>query len=77
MTRDTFVDQWYAENTDELDNEIMNALFTGLAFVEMEDVICDECGFEAARELDDDFGDCYWSGSRFVPKPGYEDEYYG
>jgi hypothetical protein len=74
MNIDKAVDAWYAENTDGLDNEIMNAILSNLAFALIEEDIIDEIradtGLDEELELDNDFGDEYWNGYKFVSKPG-------
>lgn len=72
MNIDKKVDEWYAANTDGLDSDIMNAIFTNLAFALIEEEIVDEIRADTSPELDDDFGDVYWNGYRFVDKPGRE-----
>ena len=74
MSTDTLTDAWYAANTDELDTEILNAIFSNHFFSLLEEEILAELQTDAEPELDDDFGDEYWTGSRFVRKPG---DYYG
>jgi hypothetical protein len=68
------VEAWYAANTDELDNEMMNTMFTNLAFALIEEEILDDISIDAdpdeELELDDDFGEMYWNGNRLVDKQG-------
>ena len=70
MSTDTLTDAWYAANTDELDTEIMNAIFSNHFFSLIEEVILEEIRADMGPELNDDFGDEYWNGFRFVQKPG-------
>lgn len=74
MSTDTLTDAWYAANTDELDTEILNTIFSNHFFSLLEAEILEEIRADMDPELDDDFGDVYWNGSRFVQKPG---DYYG
>lgn len=74
MNIDNQVDAWYADNTDELDVEIMNAIFSNHVFSLIEEEIVAEIQADMAPELDDDFGDVYWNGRILVNKPG---DYYG
>ena len=62
---DESVDNWYGENTDAEDIELMNLILDATAFQLIEDEIVDE-----SVQLGNDFGDYYWNGARMVPKPG-------
>ena len=74
MATDNMIDAWYAAHTDAEDCELMNIILDAAAFQLIEDEIINELkDGDDFVELDDDFGDYYWNGSRIVPKPGIDD----
>lgn len=67
----TMIDAWYAAHTDADDSDMMNLILDAVAFQLIEDEIVNELrACNDFVELDNDFGDYYWNGSRMVPKPG-------
>lgn len=71
---DKSVAKWYEENMTQDDYDVMATLFTVNAFQLIEDEIINELEDDNdVVELDNDFGDYYWNGSRMVPKPGMDD----
>ena len=72
MITDNMIDAWYAAHTDAEDCELMNLILDAAAFQLIEDEIINELKDELVQ-LDDDFGDYYWNGTRMVPKPGMDD----
>lgn len=65
------IDAWYAAHTDADDSDMMNLILDAAAFQLIEDEIINELKDDNdVVELDNDFGDYYWNGSRMVPKPG-------
>ena len=72
MITDNMIDAWYAAHTDAEDCELMNLILDAAAFQLIENEIINELNDELVQ-LDDDFGDYYWNGTRMVPKPGMDD----
>lgn len=76
MLREEFLNNWWVDATAEFTDDefvLFTYLFTSAAyeFMDAEIIALDQPELDDLEpELDNDFGEVYWNGKRFVPKPG-------
>lgn len=70
--QEIFIEDWW-EDVEEGDFELLSVIFTDHGMDLIEEIILQEADLVDTVELDNDFGEAYWNGSRMVTKPGFED----